>query len=68
MVWDLYGGEYARQTTLRLEAELRDRALQRRASWRFFSHGGGRATRRRNRHDAAQVTPPAGELIPRKAI
>ena len=65
MVWDLYGSDYARQTTLRLEQELRERALHRQATWGFPARGGRRAARRQSRHDLKQATRPAVLPIPR---
>ena len=59
MEWDLYGSDYARQTTLRLEQELRERALNRRATWGFPTRGGLQAARRQSRPDLKQATRPA---------
>ena len=55
MVWDLYGSGYARQTTLRLEQELRDRALQRRATWGRHSRAGQQPARRESRRVLGQT-------------
>ena len=65
MVWDLYGSDYARQTTLRLEQELRDRWMQRRATWGPSARGDRQAARRERRHDLGQLARPAVFPIPR---
>ena len=67
MVWDS-GSDYVRQTTLRLEQELRDRDLQRRASWAYPTRSGRPSARRQRRSDARQVTRPAVLPIPHKAL